>query len=301
MRGRTRGDRYSLRRRVSLSLTGALALLVLVPSAAGAGAFGTLSYPVHGPVATPVNGARTVSAACPAGSHVLGGGQYVLAADRQAIVHSSAPFDGGDADAIPDDGWRSTVDSLFGGNDQVTEYAICSTKQPVYRFTTMTMAGPNEVQIHRNCPEGDAVLGGGVSISAGYSSAYVTTSDAADGAAWDAHAIAGLAGKVHQRVTDWAICAPVHASYRHATGFAPKNDFGEAAATCPGGTKVVGGGVRTPDLSFADEEDNVRATISSPFDGPDGNFVPDNGWQVEADNWNATYSFSVGATAICLS
>jgi hypothetical protein len=193
------------------------------------------------------------------------------------------------------------VDSLNGGNDQVTEYAICSTKQPAYRSQTVALSGPNEVELQANCPAGDSVLGGGLSISAGYSSAYVTTSDAADGVAWDGHAVAGLGGKPHQRVTGWAVCAPVHAIYRRGHGFAPEFDFGEAAATCPVGTKVVGGGVRTPDVSFAGEEDNMRPTISSPVDGADANVVPDNGWQVEADNWNPTYSFAVDATAICLS
>jgi hypothetical protein len=293
--------RYTRRRRVTLGLFGATVLGLLVPSPAGAAAFGTLSYQVQGPVATPVNGPRTVSAACPASSHVLGGGQYVFAGNREAIIHTSAPFDGGDADGIPDDGWRSTVDSLNSGHDQVTEYAICSTRQPAYRSQTTALSAPAEVELRSNCPAADAVLGGGVSISAGYSSAYVTTSDASDGVAWDGHAVAGLSGKVHQRVTDWAVCAPVHATYRRAAAFAPESGFGEAAARCPIGTSVVGGGVRTPDLSFADEEDNMRPTISSPFDGPDPNAVPDNGWQVEADNWNPTYRFSVGATAICLS
>jgi hypothetical protein len=281
-----------------LALSAGLALAVLVPAAAEAAAFGRLSYKVHGPVTIPMDAAGTVSVACPAGSHVLGGGQYVFAATDDAVLHTSAPFDGGDGDAIPDDGWRSTVDSLFGSQPQVTEFAICSTKKPAYRSTTRTMAAPGEARMLRHCPKGEAVLGGGVQISPGYSSAYIQTSDPIDGVAWDTEAVAGLAGKVNQRVTDWATCGRVHALYRHGKGIAPENDYGEAVASCPPGTKVVGGGARAPDVSFG--EDNVRLTISSPFDGPDGNFVPENGWQVEADNWNPAYGFGIESTAICL-
>ena len=287
-------------RRVAFALTGAFALVALVPGAAVAASFGTLSYPVRGPVNARVDRATTVSSACPAGSHVLGGGQYVFAATNDSIVHSSAPFDGADRDAIPDDGWRSRIDSFNGAHNTLTEYAICSTKQPVYRAKSVTLHAPGQPLLRSQCPASDSVLGGGVYIGPGYSSAYITSSDPAEGASWEGHAVAGLAGVPSQEVTDWAICAPVQPIYRRAYSLAPHSDFGEAAASCPAGTRVVGGGVRTPDFGPNGQEDDVRPTISSPYDGPDANFVPDNGWQIEADNWNALYDFWISATAICL-
>src|SRR5262245_7821862 len=96
-------------RRFGLPFAAVLALAATAPGTAVA-SFGTLSYRVRGPVSAPADGERAFTASCPAGAHVLGGGQYVLAADRDAIVHSSAPFDGRDANKVPDDGWRSRVD-----------------------------------------------------------------------------------------------------------------------------------------------------------------------------------------------
>lgn len=282
------------------ALAGVLALAATAPGTAAA-SFGTLSYPVRGPVSVRVDGEDTVSTNCQAGSHVLGGGQYVLAANQDAIVHSSAPFDGPDADKIPDDGWRSRVDSLNGASNTVTEYAICSTKQPVYKARAVILHQPSQPRLRSECPTGDAALGGGVDISVKYDSAFVYVSDPGPGGSWDGHAVAGLASVASQKVTDWAICAPAGVIYRSAYGVVAPNGFGEASASCPAGTRSVGGGVRTPEFPFSQFDVDVRPTISSPFDGPDGDFVPDDGWQVEADDWGAGGDLMVESTAICLS
>jgi len=289
-----------LLRRFGLPFVAGLALAATAPGTAAA-SFGTLSYQVHGPVNAAVNFERAVTASCPAGSHVLGGGQYILAADKDAIVHASAPFDGGDADKIPDDGWRSRVDSFNGADNTVTEYAICSTKQPTYRSTAVTLHGPAAPHLRSSCPAGDSAVGGGVDISPKYSSAYITVSDPGPGASWDGHAVAGLASAVNQKVTDWAICAPAAVTYRSTSGLIAPNSFGEASARCPAATRVVGGGVRVPEFGPGDRDVDVRPTISSPFDGADGDFVPDDGWQIEADDWGAGGDLMIQATAICLS
>lgn len=296
-------NRHTLSRdagRVVLSLAATLAFALFIPSTAAAG-FGSLSYPVHGPVSVPVNATGTVTVQCPAGTHVLGGGQYVLAANQDAIVHSSAPFDGADAGTIPDDGWRSRVDSINGSHNTVTEYAICSTEQPAYRARTVTLNSPAQPHLRSPCPAGDSALGGGVDISPKYLSAYVTVSVPGPGASWDGHAVAGLANAVNQKVTDWAICAPANAAYRSVSGVVAPNSFGEASASCPAGTRAVGGGVRVPDFAMSNFDIDVRPTIFSPFDGPDGDFVPDDGWQVEADDWGGGGHLMVESTAICLS
>jgi hypothetical protein len=282
-----------------LPLAAALALGATAPAAAVA-AFGTLSYPVHGPVSGAVDFERAVTVSCQANSHVLGGGQYIFAANQDAIVHSSAPFDGGDADKIPDDGWRSRVDSFNGASNTITEYAICSTKQPTYRSTAVTLHGPAAPHLRTNCPAGDSAVGGGVEISPKYSSAYITTSDPGPGASWDGHAWAGLASAFGQKMTDWAICAPAQVSYRSASSVITPSGFGEASAACPAATHVVGGGVRVPEFGPGDRDIDVRPTIFSPFDGADSDSVPDDGWQIEADDWGGGNDLVVESTAICL-
>lgn len=282
-----------------LVLAAALALAVVIPGTALA-SFGALSYPVHGPVNARVNGETTVTVRCPAGSHVLGGGQYVLAGDQNSFIHSSAPFDGGDADAMPDDGWRSRVDSINGASNTVTEYAICTTTQPVYRGKGGTLHSPTHVLLRASCPSGDAAVGGGLDISAKFNSAYVTASTPGPGASWDAHGWAGL-GATNQKVTDWVICADAQVTYRSVSRVIAGGSFTSASAPCPAAAHVVGGGVRAPDVGIADRDIDIRPTIFSPFDGSDGNSVPDDGWQIEADDWGAGQNLMVESTAICLS
>lgn len=278
----------------------AAVLVLATPGAALAGS-GTLSYPVRGPVSVPANGEGAVTVICPAGSHVLGGGQYVLAANQDAIVHSSAPFDGADSDVIPDDGWRSRVDSFNGAHNSVTEYAVCSTNEPDYRAQSVTLNNPAQPKLRKGCPTGTDVLGGGVDISPKYASAYVTVSTPGPGGSWDGHAVAGLAGAANQKVTDWAICDVGQVAYRSAYGEIADNGFGEASARCAAGAHLVGGGVRVPEFAMRDSDVNVRPTIFSPTDGPDGDFVPDDGWQIEADDWGLGGGLNVESTAICLS
>jgi hypothetical protein len=286
-------------RRFGLPLAAALALAATAPASALA-SFGTLSYTVRGPVGTYPNTEHSFTAGCPAGTHVLGGGQYILAADRDVIVHSSAPMDKSDNDPIPDDGWRSVIDGFNGAHYTATEFAICSTKQPTYVSKAVTLNGPAQPKLRTSCPAGEGVAGGGVDIRAQYNSAYITTSTPGPGDSWEGHAVAGLR-MPHQKVTDWAICAPAKLTYQSAYGEVADNSFGEASASCPAGTRVVGGGVRTPDFPFSQSDVDMRPTISSPVDGPDSDFVPDDGWQVEADDWGAAGSLMVESTAICLS
>jgi hypothetical protein len=102
-------------------------------------------------------------------------------------------------------------------------------------------------------------------------------------------------------MTDWVICAPAKVSYRAASGLMPQpSGFGEASATCPATTRLVGGGVRVPEFGPTQRDVDVRPTIFSPFDGADGDSLPDDGWQVEADDWGAGGDLSIQSTAICL-
>jgi hypothetical protein len=101
-------------------------------------------------------------------------------------------------------------------------------------------------------------------------------------------------------VTDWVICGAAKVTYRSASGEVADNSFGGASAPCPAASRVVGGGVRATELPSNTDVD-MRPTIFGPFDGGDGDFVPDDGWQVEADDWGAAGGLPVESTAICLS
>lgn len=63
--------------------------------------------------------------ACRPLEHVVGGGARVTGPANRARLVSTFPYDGPDADGIPDDGWRSTVYSVSGAKKKVTAFAIC--------------------------------------------------------------------------------------------------------------------------------------------------------------------------------
>jgi hypothetical protein len=69
------------------------------------------------------------SVRCPAGTHVVGGGTSGTAGFESGsgqMVNSSHPFDGGDGNNQPDDGWTGRVDNFQNaGNEFIAVHAIC--------------------------------------------------------------------------------------------------------------------------------------------------------------------------------
>lgn len=68
-----------------------------------------------------------VSATCPAGTHVTGGGIAVdatVANAENSWINTSRPFDGNDPGHVPDDGWSGRA-QLSVGADGATAYAVC--------------------------------------------------------------------------------------------------------------------------------------------------------------------------------
>jgi hypothetical protein len=288
-----------IRLRSILLLAGIAALAV--PTTASA-SFGTLSYRAHGPVNLRVDAEGTATAACRPDTHVLGGGQYVQAGLRNATVHSSAPFDGPDADTVPDDGWQSRVDSFNGAQNSVTEYAICSTRRPKYRKQSYNVGqGLYYAGFRAKCPPRETALGGGLDVSPGYNSALVLTSvpdPPAPTGSWSGYEVVGWKSSVPgQRLTGWVICGGAEVSYLTTRGQVANNGSGRASAACPAATRLIGGGVLSPIGKFSSED--IRPTSFYPVDGRDGDLMPDNRWSIESDDWGMTGG-TIEATAVCL-
>src|SRR6186713_803103 len=56
----------------------------------------------------------TITAACPKGTHVFSGGERNRGGVRSIFIRQTFPFDSGDKDKAPDDGWRVRVKNLAG-------------------------------------------------------------------------------------------------------------------------------------------------------------------------------------------
>jgi hypothetical protein len=69
--------------------------------------------------------AATVTARCPKGRHVIGGGGRWSGSIDRAWLATSLPIDARDSDSVPDDGWRVTGYNSAGGNKTLTAFALC--------------------------------------------------------------------------------------------------------------------------------------------------------------------------------
>jgi hypothetical protein len=79
-----------------------------------------------------VNHAATAKAHCPAGTFVAGGGNYITGSNEDATLQATRPFDDGDRNRKPDDGWRVKAFNLRDLKKDLTAYAMCRKERPKY-------------------------------------------------------------------------------------------------------------------------------------------------------------------------
>lgn len=65
------------------------------------------------------------SAPCRNDEHAVGGGVRLGGPADEARLVSSVPYDDGDADLLPDDGWRIKADNLSGAGKELKAFAVC--------------------------------------------------------------------------------------------------------------------------------------------------------------------------------
>ncbi len=112
---------------------------------------------------------QALKAKCPGSLKVSSGGVSFDDADGQWRI--SKPFDGGDADSKPDDGWR--VEAQSPDVTDISAYAICvSGVRLAYRTTTYDGMSGTSYEAQSFCGEGEAAVGGGGSTSDTSASSY---------------------------------------------------------------------------------------------------------------------------------
>ncbi|MDX6585564.1 MAG: hypothetical protein QOI31_37 [Solirubrobacterales bacterium] len=216
----------------------------------------------------------TERADCPAGTKVVGGGVAVGVSGEEgdARIASGLPFDGGDANSIPDDGWEGRGANLFGGSKSMTVFAICSTGHIEYATDHGRLeagAGSGTAR----CPGSTHISGGGVSVGGSSLDAWPTRSrplDLEDGNSQpdDAWQTRVFNSGPERRLTTYAICVQSRRDY------AASNSTGGASAfaDCPTGGHGTGGGFA---VTGPASESQVAANYpfdSSGMDPPDVSF-----------------------------
>jgi hypothetical protein len=120
---------------------------------------------------------------CDDGEPAVGGGASTSSNySDEAYIAKSTPYDDGDANTNPDDGWITTMNNdedASGSSEALFTTAICDRrrKPSAYRYVKAKKSVPDGRQRTRaaRCKRGDRLVGGGVDSNSAYEhSAYIS-------------------------------------------------------------------------------------------------------------------------------
>lgn len=196
---------------------------------------------------------KTVTARCPSGKQVVGGGGWVHAVDRYAednlALTQLRPFDS------YRDGYTVTAEELLytSGNWWVQAYAICADSMSGHQIVTGTTSYSSQAKQHAKavCPSGKRAIGSGARVNYASTGEVALQIARASGSGDITRAQAreeanGYSG--NWNVTAYAVCVYPPYGYEVVYGDSPERDSEStktARATCPNGKRVHGAGAAT--------------------------------------------------------
>jgi hypothetical protein len=174
-------------------------------------------YPTQDGTVVGEDSSASRTALCPAGTYVSSGGVRMLSgSDASGEVNSSYPFDGPDADTMPDDGWRVRVLNIGGGSVEFRAFAICRDSMPAYRASSEPLEPGRRFSAIMWCDSYGygPVMGGGVRFTGDASHQHFTTTTPqgapgeppSDG--WVVTVANALGGSPATTITKYAVCKP---------------------------------------------------------------------------------------------
>jgi hypothetical protein len=259
------------KRRASIIVVGTLILFVLTVAGSPAsadvnrGTAGGLTYIYDQTQFAGPNGANA-DAACPPGTHVVGGGGEIGGPVHTNHLNTTFPFDGADADPRPDDLWiaHAWVGSPFP--DVVDVIAVCRQGKARYRSGAGNVQPGTARTLRATCPPDTHVSGGGVFVDGGIDDSWVSSSYPYDDRD---------AGSAPVTVGDPSL--PM-------TGPA-----------CPASRHLTAGGIRLGAPLAAE----AHPVTMMPFDLADADSIPDDALRAEAGTTSASQTATMLRHAIC--
>jgi hypothetical protein len=183
---------------------------------------------------------QSLKVACPAGTHVTGGGEATFNGYKGLRLRGSYPYDGGDPDSLPDDGWKLSYRNIGGVSVEVD--AACAAELPHYVAVPFTIAETSRGTKGAGCGYRQVYSGGAL----GGTLVSVLPKDGSDS---DSNPDDSFQAAIDNprsspaQATVFAICGTANPDYVTVTGTAPrKTESDELQADCPGGESVLGGG-----------------------------------------------------------
>ncbi|MFN8112279.1 MAG: hypothetical protein U0R51_03675 [Solirubrobacterales bacterium] len=261
----------------------AAAAAVLAFAAAPAGAAIT-----HIEINDTFDGPGSIKAPCPDGTHVASGGMGTVNGYGGILLTGSYPYDAGDKDKAPDDGWK--VDVINRGGLLVAANALCSDQNWKYASDDFKFPRFDDGTGTVACSSGTHIVGGGgrAGTMIGLLPGDGKDGDKLPDDKFTVHTESGATEKT--KGTAYAVCGKAKPKYvtTKTTPITPHNEGGEFDAICPSGHDVLGGGAGI-NVGHRD------GAINSLFPRVDSI----QGWGTYLDNYDSAASHTGKVVAIC--
>jgi hypothetical protein len=203
---------------------------------------------------------KSLRSKCPGGTHVLGGGSISNASTGEVFQSGSYPYDGGDRNAKPDDGWTARLSS-FDRTVEASIHAICAPIGPRYETRTRKVSGEALSEWNVGCGTRN-IVHGGYRGPAGTLPRSSYPSDAGDdGDSWALQIWNETDKQI--RVKGYAVCSnALDVSYATSQKtFSAGGESGPNPACPVDAPHVVGGGF----VNFASQLGSFRVVDDGPF------------------------------------
>jgi hypothetical protein len=230
---------------------------------------------------------------CPDGLRVVGGGAYTSGSSLEDEVSDSAPFDGKDADAKPDDGWIGAVNG-GGEPEEMRTWAICTDAIKLSYSSALAQPVSFGGEAEAPCPAGQDPVGGGMRVKGKTTTSPLKASiQNALVMGWQSAAI--NVPDPPNLATGYAICSPSN-RVEHAGGSQnmTAGDQDDLEMPCPSGTRILSGG----GAGISSNQLEIASLL--PSDAGDQNARPDDAWTMWFNNESVSSTGSMNSHAFCL-
>ncbi len=197
----------------------------------------------------------TVTATCPAGKIMVGGGYHLQLANNQQLVYIRADYPSAAS------AWTVTESNpQSGGAVTLTAYALCLTTNFAVTTSLVTTTSSGTTG-SAACPAGKTLVGGGFNQATLIGSNWITASYPSGGA-WQVTRPTSN----NYTYTVYAVCASQALTAKAidtATATIANNTSGEADANCSPGQTLIGGGFSaTLGALYIGEDDRASNTLA---------------------------------------
>lgn len=167
---------------------------------------------------TPAGTGATITADCPAGTRLIGGGARNELNYKYNLLDAFYPADGPDADKVPNDRFSARIFSRTDSGNSHFAYAICARANPTYHQEVYDLPPDEILGATSFCPADTHVSSGGVRVPGPYAAAEVNSSFPVDGPDADRITDDGWRVRVVSRgstseIRVFAICRAVMPAY----------------------------------------------------------------------------------------